>query len=339
MKTPQVRKLLAWLPVLLIVLLACSASAQVINGSISGDVKDSTGAYIPQATVTLKASTIGVNTQVESNASGTFFVPNLPPGNYSISVTAKGFKQTTKTGVILSTGDRLNIGDFVLEVGASDQTVTVSAEGAQLQIQAESGERSDLITGKQLNDLAMNGRMVFDYLKVLPGIISTFNGEQSNKGGLDSFNINGARGSSHQLTIDGITNVDNGCNCASQVTINPDAIAEIRVLTSNYQAEYGKAAGGQMAITTKNGTSDFHGNLRWFHRHEGFNAMPWFQKQSNELEAQQGLATQPIQPYRYNYYGWQLGGPVIVPKTGLNKKSGKLFFFFSQEYYQSLIHI
>ncbi len=337
MKTPQVRKLLAWLPVLLIVLLACSASAQVINGSISGDVKDSTGAYIPQATVTLKATAIGVNTQVESNGSGTFFVPNLPPGNYSISVIAKGFKQITKTGIVLSTGDRLNVGDFVLEVGASDQSVTVSAEGAQLQIQAESGERSDLITGKQLNDLAMNGRMVFDYLKVLPGIISTFNGEQSNKGGLDSFNINGARGSSHQLTIDGITNVDNGCNCASQVTINPDAIAEIRVLTSNYQAEYGKAAGGQMAITTKNGTSDFHGNLRWFHRHEGFNAMPWFQKQSNALEAEQGLATQPIQPYRYNYYGWQLGGPVIVPKTGLNKKSGKLFFFFSQEYYKQLL--
>ena len=337
MKTPQVRKQLAWLPFLLIALLACSASAQVINGSISGDVKDSTGAYIPQATVTLKAVAIGVNTQVESNASGTFFVPNLPSGNYSISVTAKGFKQITKTGIILSTGDRLNVGDFVLEVGASDQSVTVSAEGAQLQIQAESGERSDLITGKQLNDLAMNGRMVFDYLKVLPGIISTFNGEQSNKGGLDSFNINGARGSSHQLTIDGITNVDNGCNCASQVTINPDAIAEIRVLTSNYQAEYGKAAGGQMAITTKNGTSDFHGNLRWFHRHEGFNAMPWFQKQSNELEAQQGLATQPIQPYRYNYYGWQLGGPVIIPKTGLNKKSGKLFFFASQEYYKQLL--
>jgi hypothetical protein len=288
MFTQQARKSCRFLlPILFVLILSFGSAAQVINGSISGDVKDPSGAYVAKATVTIKAPAIGVNTQVNTNENGTFVVPNLPPGTYEITASADGFKALTKTGIILTTGDRLNAGDFVLEVGTTSEVVQVSAEAAQLQLQSDSGERSDLITGKQLNDLAMNGRMIFDYVKVLPGIISTFNGQQSNKGGLDSFSINGARGTQHQLAIDGITNVDNGCNCASQITINPDAIAEIRVLTSNYQAEYGKAAGGQLAITTKGGSNEFHGNARWFHRHEGFNAMPWFQKQSNYIQEQQ----------------------------------------------------
>lgn len=336
-QTPKLGRALASL--LLVVLVLCAGlSAQVINGSIAGDVKDSSGAYVAKAGVTIKAPAIGVNIQTTTNANGTFFVPSLPPGTYSITVTAPGFKQITKTEIVLATGDKLSAGDFVLQVGATGETVTVEATGAELQMQSNSGERSDLITGKQLNDLAMNGRMVFDYVKVLPGIISTFNGEQSGKGGLDSFNINGARGGQHQLTIDGITNVDNGCNCASQVTINPDAIAEVRVLTSNYQAEYGKAAGGQMAITTKNGTNQFHGNARWFHRHEQFNAWQWFDGQDNAQRKAQGQTDLlSKEKYRYNYVGWQLGGPVVIPGTEFNKNKDKLFFFVNQEFYRQLL--
>jgi hypothetical protein len=339
MSTPQTPKLWRVLASLLLVAFALCAtlSAQVINGSITGDVKDASGAYIPKASVTIKSPAIGVNTQTHTNSNGTFFVPSLPPGTYTIAVSAEGFKQVTKTNIVLATGDKLSAGDFVLQVGAAGETVTVEAESAQLQIQSNSGERSDLITGKQLNDLAMNGRMVFDYVKVLPGVISTFNGERSNKGGLDSFSINGARGTQHQLTIDGITNVDNGCNCASQVTINPDAIAEVRVLTSNYQAEYGKAAGGQMAMTTKNGTSEFHGNARWFHRHEGLNAWNWMDGQDKTIRESQGQTANARQPYRYNYVGWQLGGPVVIPGTEFNKKKDKLFFFVNQEYYRQLL--
>ena len=325
------------LPILFVLILSLGSAAQVVNGSIAGDVKDPSGAYVAQATVTIKAPAIGVNSQVKTNENGTFVVPNLPPGTYEITASADGFNPLTKTGIILTTGDRLNAGEFVLAVGTTGETVQVSAEAAQMQLQSDSGERSDLITGKQLNDLAMNGRMVFDYVKVLPGIISTFNGERSNKGGLDSFSVNGARGTQHQLAIDGITNVDNGCNCASQITINPDAIAEVRVLTSNYQAEYGKAAGGQLAITTKGGSNEFHGNARWFHRHEGFNAMPWFQKQSNFVQELQGQEGQAMQPYRYNYAGYQVGGPVIIPGTSINKNKDKLFFFFGQEYYRQLL--
>jgi hypothetical protein len=328
-----------WLILLTVVLtlLVSTSMAQVINGSISGDVKDASGAYIPKATVTIKAPAIGVTRTTTTNSQGTFSVTNLPTGNYTVSVSAAGFKQFDKTQIILGPGDRLSAGEFVLQVGAADSTITVEANAGQLQLQSESGERAGVVSTKQLNDLGMNGRMVFDYLKVIPGITSTFNGEQSNKGGLWNFQVNGTRKGQTQVAIDGITNVDNGCNCAVQVTINPDAIAEVKILTSNYQAENGRVAGGQMAITTKNGTNEFHGGATWFHRHEGFNAMPWFQKQTNASEAAQGLATQPMQRYRYNYIGYQLGGPLYIPKTGLNKKHDKLYFYFNQQYYRQLL--
>jgi len=327
-----------YLAIVLLVLLGCSAVfAQIINGTISGDVKDATGAYIPKANVTVKDPAIGVNRTTTTNSSGMFVVPNLPPGKYTVSVVAQGFKQLDKTDITLGTGDHVNAGELVLEVGAAGTTVTVEADAGQIQVQADSGERSGTITGNQLNNLAMNGRMLFDYVKVLPGVISTFNGAQSGKGGMGDININGARGGQMQLTIDGITNVDNGCNCASQITINPDAVAEVKVLTSNFQAEYGKSI-AQMAVTTKNGTSQFHGNGRWFHRNEGLNAAQWFDDQSNAIDVQAGRTPQhPKQPYRYNYFGWQVGGPLILPKTGINKNKDKLYFFFSQEYYRQLI--
>lgn len=338
MFTPQGRKHRRVLLGIVLVLLACfGASAQIINGSISGEVKDSSGAYIAKATVVVENPSIGVKATVESNANGNYLIPNLPPATYSVTVNAKGFRTVTKTGVVLSTGDHLALADVVMEVGTTGESVTVTAEASELQIQSNTGERSDLVSGAQLNSLAMNGRMVFDYMKILPGVISTFNGEQSNKGGLDSFNINGARGKQHQLTVDGITNVDNGCNCASQVTINPDAIAEVKVLTSNYQAEFGKAGGGQMAITTRSGDSQFHGNTRWFHRHEQFNAQNWFDTQTNANLISQGKDPNPQPKYRYNYAGWQVGGPVLLPGTDFNKSRNKLYFFIGQEYYRQLL--
>ena len=137
------------LPVLFVLILSLGSAAQVINGSIAGDVKDPSGAYVAQATVTIKAPAIGVNTQVKTNENGTFVVPNLPPGTYEVTAAADGFNPLTKTGIILTTGDRLNAGEFVLAVGTTGETVQVSAEAAQMQLQSDSGERSDLITGKR----------------------------------------------------------------------------------------------------------------------------------------------------------------------------------------------
>src|SRR5437667_1879129 len=308
--------------------LLCSAMsfAQVTSGTIFGTVKDQSGAYAANATVTIRDAATGVERSVSTTEGGGFVVPSMPPGTYVITIELAGFKKLEKTGIILSAADRLNAGDFVLTVGGAAEQVTVTADAGQLQLQSNSGERSDLVTSKQINDLALNGRNIIDFVKLIPGVVSGFDGQVAGTGGIDAFNVNGTRANQHEFTIDGASNVDTGNNGGTHVTLNPDAIAELRVLTSNYQAEYGKAGGGQLAVVTKNGTNEFHGNARWFHRHEGLNANNWFANQSGT----------PIAKYRYNYLGYQIGGPVLIPGTGFNKNKDKLYFFRSQEYYNQL---
>jgi hypothetical protein len=299
--------------------------AQVTSGSIFGSVKDPTGAVISTATVTVKNPETGVSRTVSTSETGDFVVPSLPPGTYVITVEASGFKKLEKTDVTLSAADRLNAGEFTLTLGTLSDTVTVTADAGELQLQSNSGERSDLVTSKQLNDVAMNGRNVLDYTKLIPGVVSSFNGRASGTGGLDAININGTRANQHEFTIDGASNVDTGNNGGTHVTLNTDAIEEVKILTSNFQAEYGKAAGGQIAIVTKGGTNQWHGNGRFFHRHEGLNANEWFNKQ-NQLQS--STPHNDRQLYRYNYVGYQLGGPI---------RTNKLFVFWSQEFYRQFV--
>jgi Carboxypeptidase regulatory-like domain/TonB-dependent Receptor Plug Domain len=301
-------------------------SAQVTSGTIYGRVKDSTGAYIADATVTVRSPEIGAQRIVTTNGSGDFTVPNMPPGTYTITIEAQGFKKLDAQDVVLSAADKLNAGEFELAVGTATDSVTVTADAAQLQLQSNSGERSDLITSKQLDQVAMNGRNVLDYLKLVPGMSGTFDAHASGTGGIDAYNINGTRANQHEFTIDGASNVDTGNNGGTHVTINTDAIEEVKILTSNYQAEFGKAAGGQVALVTKGGTNAWHGNGRFFHRNEGLNANEWFNEQS---QVSNGAPNSP-EIYRYNYIGYQFGGPI---------KKDKLFVFWSQEFYRQLVPI
>ena len=298
---------------------AVSAGAQVTSGTILGSVQDTTGAFVPDATVTAAAPALGVTRTVTSTGNGTFSIPNLPAGTYTVTVSRSGFQQLKKDGVILNSADRLNAGAFKLEIGVESQTVSVTAETGQLQIQANSGERSDLITGKQLNDIALNGRNVLDIVRVIPGVSGSGSFGVSGTGGLDSYSVNGTRQNQHEFTIDGASNVDTGNNGGTQVTINTDAIAEVKVLTSNYQAEFGKAGGGSIIVTTRGGTNDFHGNLHFFHRNEGMDARSWIENHN--------ATPLPQRLYRLNTAGAQIGGPII---------KDKLFFFFSTEAYRQL---
>jgi Carboxypeptidase regulatory-like domain/TonB-dependent Receptor Plug Domain len=312
--------------VLLFTTLFISATvfAQITSGTIFGRVKDPSGAIVPNAKVTVISPDIGDQRIVSTNETGDFVVPSLPPATYIIRIEAQGFQQLQAQNIVLNAGDKLNAGEYVLKVGKNTDSVTVTADAAQLQLQSNSGERSDLITGKQLNDIALNGRNVLDYLKLIPGVAGTLDAHQSGTGGLDSYNINGTRANEHEFTIDGASNVDTGNNGGTHVTINPDAIEDVKVLTSNYQAEYGKAAGGQIALTTKSGTNQWHGDGRFFHRNEGLNANEYFNKQNQLANGQ------PNKPeiYRYNYFGYQIGGPI---------KRDKLFVFWSQEFYRQLV--
>lgn len=297
---------------------APSLLAQVTSGTILGSVQDTTGAVIAHAKVTATASSIGSTRTVSSSANGTFSLPNLPVGTYHLTVTAKGFETLQKDGIVLSSADHLNAGVFTLNIGAEATTVTVSADTGQMQIQANSGERSDLVTGKQLNDIALNGRNVLDILRVIPGVSGIGSFGASGTGGLDSYSVNGTRTNQHDFVMDGASNVDSGNNGGTQVTENTDAIAEVKVLTSNFQAEFGKAGGGSIVVTSRGGTNDFHGNLHFFHRNEGMNANDWVSDHNGTAK----------QLYRYNTFGYQIGGPI---------KKDKLYFFFSNEFYRQLV--
>ena len=318
--------------VAVIVSLAGNAFGQSAS-SISGTVKDKTGGIIPGAAVKIVDLGNGVTQTGATDDAGTFVFPLVPRGTYTITVEKTGFKKYEKSNVVLTTGVKLDVGDLVLEVGGASETVTVQADIGQLQIKTESGERSDLVSGLQLREIALNGRNVTDLAKSIPGVISS--GASSGSGAstvtniTGSFNINGTRSTQHEYTVDGVTNYNIGNNTGALVSVNPDALEEVRIMTSNYQAEYGRSGGGFIALTTRSGTNEYHGDGRYFRRHDSMNANTFFNNARGG--ADKGF---PRPLYRYNFDGWDFGGP--VPFFG-SKNERKLFFFVNQEYYDQLV--
>ncbi|MBO0859551.1 MAG: TonB-dependent receptor [Chloracidobacterium sp.] len=313
---------------------------QSTSGSITGTVKDAAGAPITEATVLVTNPATNLKRKISTNSAGVFTATQLPPGNYTIAVEKTGFKKLEKTNIILNAIDLVNAGDFTLDVGAVTDTVTVTADAGRIEIQSETGERSGLVTGTQLKELAINGRNYQDFLKTLPGVITgtvTSGATASSTGSLGSFNINGTRSNQKELTVDGSSDIDTGNNFDTHAALNPDAIAEVKVLTSNFQAEYGRAGGAFISVVSKSGTNQFHGGGRFFHRNEGLNANNYF-RNAQGRDAQ-GNEIQPRNLYRYNTAGYEIGGPVWLPFLGFNKGKNKLFFYWNQEWYQQLVPV
>jgi hypothetical protein len=302
------------------------------SGSFTGTVKDSEGGVIPGAAVTVVEQATAFRQATTTNAEGNFVFPQLPAGTYTITAEAKGFKKSESKDVVLSVATRVSLGDLVLEVGSITDTITVEANGGQIQIQADSGERSDIVTNRDLRNISLNGQNVVDMMKFIPGVnVSALvaNAASTVTNITGSFQVNGTRSLEHEYTLDGITNLNLGNNTGALVSVNPDALEEVKVLTSNYQAEYGRSGGGVIALTTRGGTNEYHGGARYFRRHDSMNADSYF----NDLRGGQGTYSRPL--YRYNFYGWDFGGPVFIPHV-VNGKN-KLFFFASQEYYSQLV--
>jgi len=317
--------------IIVMVLLASTAWGQS-SGSISGTVKDSTGAAITGASVTVVNPAKSITQTASTNAEGDFVFPQLPPGTYIIRVEKAGFKKVEKSNVNLSTGDRLNAGDFSLEIGQVTEAIQIQADAGQLLIKSESGERSDLVSGQQLRSIGINGRNVIDLARLTPGVISggtTVNSASTVTNITGGININGTRSTQHEYTVDGVTNYNLGNNTGALVSVNPDALEEVKIMTSNYQAEYGRSGGGFIALTTRSGTNEYHGSGRYFRRHDSLNANTFF---NNTRGGSEKGFTRPL--YRFNYYGWDFGGP--VPGLG-SKNDRKLFFFVNQEYYRQLV--
>ncbi len=303
--------------------LAClltGASAQGLTGQISGSLTDSQGGGVSNARVEVINEETAQSRAVTSDGEGNFVVTQLLPGTYSLVVTAGGFKRFEQKGIVLTANERVAVRKVTLEVGDVNQTVTVTAEAPN--VQTESAERAGLISEAQIQGIALKGRDYMGLVRLLPGVVDTANREAPGWNNLVGVTVNGSRGGTLNLTLDGVSSLDTGSQLGPYLAPGLDAIGEVKVLLTNYQAEYGRSSGGTINVVIKNGTRDFHGSGFYFKRHEQFNANEYFNN----------LRGFPKQRYRFNYWGGTIGGPVIIPGTGFNKNRDKLFFFWSQEY-------
>ncbi|MDQ1468724.1 MAG: hypothetical protein QOJ99_204 [Bryobacterales bacterium] len=291
---------------------------------MSGRVVDQQGSAVPNATVTATEPNKNTTNTAKTNDQGEFSMASLQPGIYTVSVEAAGFKKLDRRNTAVDANTKLSLGDIALQVGAVTESIEVSASAAALQ--TESVERSASITGKQVENIQVNGRNPLDMAKLIPGVVSTANVSAGGVGGLSGLQVNGNRGTSNQLTINGISDVDTGSNGGQNVTVSQDSMAEFKILTGTYQAEYGRNAGAQISLVTKSGTDQFHGSGYWYHRHDDLNANTF-------INNARGLS-KPL--FRYNDPGYTIGGPVYIPKIMEQTKS-KLFFFWSQEWQKQLL--
>ena len=289
---------------------------QQISGSITGVVKDSQQAAVAGAKVSINNQEQGTTRDATTAPDGSFVFTQLQPGSYTIAVEATGFKKFEQKDVRVFANDRLSLGDVVLSVGALTETVTVEAQSDT--VQASSAERAGVLTGRQVTELAENGRSLFDLTRVLPGVVYT--------GGLGGIQANGNRGNQNNFTLDGVTNVDTGSNGGTLATTNIDMIAEMKVITNSQPAEFGRSSGAQIEVVTKGGTKDFHGTGYFFHRHEDLNANSW----RNNVDGRKK------DYYRYNTAGFNIGGPAYIPGK-FNRNKEKLFFFMGIEWQKQLV--
>ena len=301
-------------------MLSLGAHAQTTSGSISGEVVDQQQAIIKGATVSVKDESKGFSQSATTDREGRFVFPQLSPGNYTLTVESKGFKKAARTALELVANDKLALGNIVLEVGATTDTVTITAEATL--VQSESAERSLAIQGEIIRSIAVNGRGFTPLASIVPGII--FNTNNGSSDAITNIFANGLRSSANNLTLDGVAIVDTGNN-GTLLSLNLDAVSEFKVLTSNYQAEYGRSAGAQISAVTRGGTRDFHGSVYGFRRHDGMNANTW-------LNNRDSTATNHINKPRLDQrdLGFSIGGPVYIPKV-FNTERQKLFFFYSHE--------
>ena len=160
-----------------------------------------------------------------------------------------------------------------LPVGQITEEVSVSGRVSELQ--AQSGERSFSLESEAIKNIASNGRQLFNYALLVPGIVATGTNPGNEVGDLGGISVNGQRETSNNLTIDGVANIDTGNNAGNMATTNTEAIGEFKVLTNSYQAEYGRAVGAQVQMVTKSGTQSFHGSGYWFGRRSDWNANTW----------------------------------------------------------------
>ncbi len=296
--------------------------AQSDLGTISGFVRDPSGAVVPNAKVTIQNKT-GIQRQTTTNESGFYAVTNLPPGYYMMTVEASGFQKYQSNENKLDPTAHLNL-DAALTIGASTQTVEVTASTVLLQ--TESAATQKLVGRQQIDALELNGRNPIFMANLVPGTRGgtlaslNFNFSQGPN------NINGQRTQMSLITYDGAPAVRTRSNGTSLGAADVDSTQEIQILTSNYNAEYGRSSGGQIRITSKSGGEQIHGEAYEYVRNTSLNANTW---QRNASTGKGLAATNFVAPDHYNQFGYNIGGPFYIPN---HLKKDKVFWYWGEEW-------
>src|SRR6266852_3213277 len=310
---------------MLAVLVLPLASRAQDTGYISGTVTDKSGAAIAGADVVITNTAGSLTRTTTTNSDGAYVIAGLPGASYNIVVTAKGFQKYSATKVVLDVAQKIRV-DVQLIVGAVTEVVEVTGESVA-QVETQSSELSSTITRKQVNELELNGRQFTQLAALSPGVSNqTFGATGTDDGVVGvtniQFSINGGRFEYNNWELDGGDNMDNGSNATLNVYPNLEAIAEFKVLTSNYGAQYGRNGSGTVEVETKSGGNTFHGSAFEYLRNEVFKARSW---------AEGADPTAPKAPYKKHDFGYTVGGPVYIPNH-YNSDKKKTFFFWSQEW-------
>ena len=300
------------------------ASPQSDNGQISGTVTDPQGLAISAAKVEVINQDTQLKKEAQSDETGHYSVSQLPAGRYQVKVQIEGFASSTSGDITLTVGQS-SVYNVQLTVGGVNESVGVQAGGAA-EIETTSAEITGTINQTEVTSYGLNGRVAYQLVALIPGVNNQTGQDEGKTGvaGSAKFSVNGGRVEYNIFEVDGTDVLNNAINAArggNTFIINPsvDAIAEMKVLTSNYGAMYGRTASGIVLMTTKSGSSSFHGNAYEFIRNELFNARNFFDQ------------TQHAPTYRRNDFGYTIGGPLYIPNV-FNTKKDNTFFFFSQEF-------
>src|ERR1700731_2396978 len=301
---------------LLTLVFAATAFAQT-TASIQGSVSDQSGAAVVGAKVTVKNTALGIERTTQTSSTGSYEVPALPPGTYSVQVQIAGFETQLAKGVVLEVSNNA-VQNFGLKVANTTEVVTV--EGAAPVIEATTMTVGQTINQRTVQDIPLNGRHFVDLALLIPGTVTPpqngFLTAPLRGQGSFAFNTAGNREDSINFMINGINLSDMVQN---QVTFQPtiNTVSEFKIDNSTYSAEYGRNSGSIVNIATRSGTNDYHGEVYDYLRNDFFDARNAF----NRVTTSTGAAN-PISPFKRNQFGADFGGPI---------KKGKTFFFLSYE--------
>ena len=303
--------------VLLLLLVIGSAAAQTNTGQISGTVRDASGGVLPGVTVTVTNTNTNISRTDVTGPNGAYVITNLPVGLYTVTAELQGFRKAEKAGFQLSPDSRISA-DFSLGVGSLTETVDVVAVRGET-VNKTSGEIARTIDGDQVRELALSGRNYLELASLITGAVQLDDDQMATTTSLSTTGtvINGSRGNTNSLTVDGGFNLDSGSNASQINNVGLDFIDQVRIQTSNFSAEYGRNSGASINVVTKSGTNRLHGSTFGTFRNDRFDA-------ANAFAPIDAATHERIKaPLDFRDVGFSLGGPL---------RKSKLFYFGGTEY-------